>query len=122
MQDRKPSRFNLDVIAMSLSGACIIHCLFLPVIISLLPLLEPWLAQEWVHQVMVILAMPVTGLALMNIMQRQFLISLVMIVGLMLLLLGAFVEGLHDYETSLTVSGAIILASGHFMRWHARAY
>jgi len=110
----------IDGLAVFLSGACIVHCLFLPVLISVLPVLESLVEREWVHQVMVLLALPVTGLALMNIMQRRFLISGFMFVGLGLLLSAAFISGLHDFETSLTVSGALILSGGHMMRWHAQ--
>ena len=39
------------------------------------------------------------------------------VTGLSLLMVGAFVESLHDYETHLTVIGAIILASGHVFHW-----
>lgn len=120
MPFKKRSILNLDMLAMSLSSACIAHCLFLPVLISMLPVLEPWIQQEWVHQLMVLLALPVTGLALMNIMQRRFFISAVMVLGLTLLLCAAFIPALHDFETSLTVSGALILSGGHFMRWHAQ--
>ncbi len=122
MQINKSSFFTLDSLAVSLSGACIVHCLFLPVLISALPMLESWIEAEWVHQLMVLLALPVTGLALMNIMQRRFLISAVMFTGLTLLLSAAFLPVLHDYETPLTVSGALILSGGHMMRWHAARY
>ncbi len=98
------------------------HCLFLPIIISVLPVFEFWIQKEWIHQFMVILSLPVTGMALMNIMQRRFLISSFMVVGLLLLLVAAFIPALHDHETVLTVSGAMILASGHLLRWHARSF
>jgi len=122
MHVKKSPFLTLDSLAVSLSGACIVHCLFLPVLISVLPVLETWVEQEWIHQLMVLLALPVTGLALMNIMQRRFLISGVMIVGLVFLLSAAFLPALHDYETPLTVSGALILSGGHMMRWHARRH
>ena len=34
-----------------------------------------------------------------------------------LLVAGAFVESLHDYETHLTVIGACCLAGAHLFRW-----
>ncbi len=42
------------------------------------------------------------------------------IAGLGLLFAGAFVEPWHDYETRMTVVGAILLASGHVLRWSNR--
>ncbi len=109
----------LDGMGIGLSGACIIHCLFLPVIISLLPVLEGWFAAEWVHQFMVLLATPVAGFALFKITQRRFLIGTVMVLGIIFLLAGAFLEALHDYETALTVSGALMLTGGHLLRWRS---
>jgi len=111
---------SLDSIGIGLSGACIVHCLFLPVLISALPVFESWFAAEWVHQLMVILAVPVTGLAMMNLGQHKYVLAGAMFTGIGLLLAAAFLPALHDYETSLTVSGAIILAGSHLLRWRAR--
>jgi hypothetical protein len=32
-------------------------------------------------------------------------------------LAAAFAEPLHDYETPLTITGAVLLASAHGLRW-----
>lgn len=114
---RMPLNRVIDGMGIGLSGACILHCLFLPVIISMLPMLEGWFAAEWVHQLMVLFATPVAGFALFKITQRRFLIGTIMGLGIIFLLAGAFLEALHDYETALTVSGALLLSGGHLLRW-----
>jgi len=118
MRTKQSFANTLDGLGIGISGACIVHCLFLPVLVSLMPILESWVDQEWMHQIMVICALPVTVLALRNIIERRFFISSIMMAGLALLLGAAFLPALHDYETPLTVSGALILAGGHLMRWH----
>jgi len=117
MSEKISRLITIDGFAISLSGACIVHCLCLPILISVLPIMEIWVNQEWVHKLIVLLALPTTGLALINIAQRRFLISVTMIIGIVLLLIAAFIPALHDHETPLTVSGAIILAGGHVLRW-----
>lgn len=117
MQSSRRIPLSIDGIGIGISGACIVHCLFLPLIISLLPVLESWAEAEWVHQIMVLLAVPVAGFALFKISQRRFLIGTIMIVGILFLLAGAFLPFLHAYETPLTVSGALMLSGGHLLRW-----
>lgn len=42
--------------------------------------------------------------------------------GLSLMLASAFMEALHDVETLITVTGAMMVATAHIWRWkhHAR--
>jgi len=110
----------LDSLSVSLSAGCIIHCLFLPIVISLLPILEGWIEQAWVHKLMVLTAVPITSLAIFNVIKRQLFIAAMMGIGLFFLLSAAFIHAIHDYETQLTILGAVILASGHILRWHGR--
>jgi len=117
MQRTQKRLLSVDGLGIGISGACIVHCLFLPLIISALPALESWFEAEWVHQIMVLLAVPVAGFALFKISQRRFLIGSIMILGIIFLLAGAFLPMLHDYETPLTVTGALLLSGGHLLRW-----
>jgi len=95
MRTKQSLANTLDGLGIGISGACIVHCLFLPVLVSLMPMLESWVDQEWVHQIMVICALPVTVLALRNIIERRFFISSIMMAGLALLLGAAFLPALH---------------------------
>lgn len=108
----------LDLGAMTLSGACLVHCLALPVLAISLPVAGLWADAEWLHQVFVGLAVLASGGAMLAELQHRrgavFIAQAAL--GLALLALGAFVEALHDYETVLTVAGALILALAHVWR------
>jgi hypothetical protein len=112
-----PSRTAaIDAPAIALSSLCFIHCLILPVLSASLPSLGVLAEAEWLHKAFVIAALPFALLALSS--RRSSLLTAALIVtGLSLLMVGAFVETLHDYETQLTVIGAIVLASGHIFHW-----
>lgn len=112
-----PSRTAaIDGPAIAFSGLCFIHCLILPVLSAGLPSLGVLAEAEWLHKAFVFAALPFSLIALAS--KRTSLISGgLIVIGFSLLVAGAFVEALHDYETLLTVTGAIVLASGHLFRW-----
>ncbi|MEM9738791.1 MAG: MerC domain-containing protein [Pseudomonadota bacterium] len=116
---------RIDVTAISVSGLCIIHCLALPVLVSTLPILGPVAEAEWLHRALVLLVLPVSALAFVRATpgSQRMTFGAMAIIGVGLLLAGAFVEPFHDYETVLTVAGAIILSAAHGFRWwhHRRA-
>ena len=88
-------------------------------IISALPVLSVGLEAEWVHKLLVLLAIPASGLAIITSKsyKSKALVNCLLVLGLASLILGAFEERFHDYETILTVIGACALASGHLLRW-----
>lgn len=109
-----------DASAIALSGLCLLHCLALPLLASLLPLLGTWSEAEWVHGLFIALAMPVTGYALWRTHRRQPLPSPMWWLaggGLSLLAAGALGWPLVDAETGLTVAGSLMLAGTHV--WNA---
>jgi hypothetical protein len=113
----------IDASAVTLSGLCLAHCLALPLLISVLPVTFQGLQSELFHQVLVLFAVPLAMLAgwgarhSKNALAIQVLLAL----GATGLILGAFVEPLHDYETLLTVLGALLLSVGHIFRWFSHA-
>ena len=112
-----PSRsVVIDAPAIAFSGLCFIHCLILPVISAGLPSLGVLAEAEWLHKGFVFAALPFSLIALAS-KQTSLIAGGLIVVGFSLLVAGAFVEALHDYETMLTVAGAIVLASGHVFRW-----
>ena len=112
-----PSRTAvIDAPAIAFSGLCFIHCLILPVLSAGLPSLGVLAEAEWLHKGFVIAALPFSLIALAS-KQTSLIAGALIVVGFSLLVAGAFVEALHDYETLLTVAGAIVLASGHVLRW-----
>lgn len=113
----------VDASAVALSGLCLAHCLALPLIISVLPATLQGLQSELVHQVLVVFAVPLaltTAWAVRGA-KSGLAIQAGLLAGALGLILGAFVEPLHDYETLLTVLGAILLSVGHIFRWFSHA-
>jgi len=106
----------IDAPAMALSGLCLVHCLALPILSASLPVAGAWAEAEWLHQAFVIAALPFSVIGLMSKHTTMVAKSMI-VIGFTLLVLGAFVEALHDYETHLTVMGALLFAAGHGMRW-----
>ena len=112
-----PSRAAaIDAPAIAFSGLCFIHCLILPVLSASLPSLGVLAEAEWLHKAFVFAALPFSLIALAS-KQTSAIAGGLIVVGFSLLVAGAFVEALHHYETLLTVTGAIVLASGHVVRW-----
>lgn len=109
----------LDASAITLSGLCLIHCLALPALAVVLPLAGLRAEQEWVHQVFALSALPVTAFAMTRPFHDGARTSFILLAGtgLALLIGAAFIEGLHDFETPLTVTGALLLATAHIRRW-----
>ena len=114
---------RIDGAAVCLSGLCIIHCLALPIFASMLPILGSVAEAEWVHKAFVLLTIPISMTAIFWSLRSDlvWLFGGLVTIGLGFLIAGAFVEALHDYETLLTVSGALIVSIAHILRWrHAR--
>lgn len=118
----KSSRLALfDTSAVFLSGLCLIHCLALPLLASLLPLFASWNDAEWVHPVFVAIAAPLAGFVLWRSHRVQRLPSLLWMIaaaGLLGLLLGALHWPSPAAETPMTVAGSLLLALAHI--WNAR--
>ncbi len=116
---------GIDASAITLSGLCLLHCLALPLVAASLPVLGSLAENEWLHRAFVLTALPITGFAIARSWDRpgRPVFTALALAGLVSLLLGAFVEPLHDHETVLTVFGAMLLAVAHVWRWrtHARS-
>jgi len=105
---------SVDTAGLTLSALCVIHCLVLPILATTLPLIGVLAENEWIHKVLVLMAVPV---ALSLISSKIGLITRgLAILGVSLLVGSAFLEALHDFETRLTVMGAILLGLAHLLR------
>lgn len=111
----------LDGAALGLSGLCLVHCLAMPALAAALPLLGPWVEAEWVHALLVLVAVPVAAAALLRpghgLRPSGALIALALS-GAVLLALGAF--GPPAHERTATVSGSLLLAAAHLLNWRRR--
>lgn len=109
----------LDVYAASMCMLCLLHCIALPLVSTLLPVLGLLSENELIHRLLVLLAAPATiwlvYKATVNKQNYSFIIMA--LAGLGLLLIAAFVEPIAEYETPLTLAGAILLGFAHIRRW-----
>ena len=127
-----------DGVALGLSGACLAHCLALPVVVAAAPALGASLfAQPFVHPVLLALAAPAAVWAIGLGARRHgrwVLPALLAGIGLGVMLLGAAPDIWHDAihalaihdlwhaaEQPLTVLGVSVLAAAHVLNWRRTA-
>ena len=119
------TQVKADKLSITLSLACMIHCLLMP---SFLILTSGFLAlsidNELIHRVFLIIVLPVSLYALITGYQNHKILSYLYlgISGLWLLFFAVFFgEGVFGefVEKSLTLLGSIIVASSHYKNYKA---
>ena len=119
------TQVKADKLSITLSFACMIHCLLMP---SFLILTSGFLAlsidNELIHRVFLIIVLPVSLYALITGYQNHKILSYLYlgISGLWLLFFAVFFgEGVFgEYaEKSLTLIGSIIVATSHYKNYKA---
>ena len=119
------TQVKADKLSITLSLACMIHCLLMP---SFLILTSGFLAlsidNELIHRVFLIIVLPVSLYALITGYQNHKILSYLYfgISGLWLLFFSVFFgEGVFGEraEKSLTLLGSIIVASSHYKNYKA---
>lgn len=112
-------RPRLDLYAAGLSALCLLHCLALPLLVTIMPLAALAAENELVHQILVIAAVPVSLRVIWRTLatrgNRLFVGAA--LGGLGLLLLAAFGEAVSAYEEPITVVGGLLLGSAHLWHW-----
>jgi hypothetical protein len=109
----------LDITAMALSAACLVHCLAMPLLMVLLPIVSmSIIADERVHPVLLAVALPTSLIALLQGCRkhrRRYLL----IPGLSGLGLITFaISGLDEnQERFMTVTGVLLVALAHSLNW-----
>ena len=113
---------RLNVCAVGLSTLCLLHCTALPVLLTVLPVAAQAAENELVHQALVVAAVPVSLRVVWKTLpvdgNRLFVGAA--LGGLGLLLLGAFMEAVSQYEQPITVAGGALLGSAHLWHWVRR--
>ena len=114
---------RIDAAAIGVSGLCLAHCLALPLIASFLPIFGAVSENELIHKAMVLAALPLSVLAFARSKRGKdkSIFAALAFAGIALLMAGAFVHELHDFETPLTIFGALFLAGAHIFRWQRHA-
>ena len=115
----KPGRPRLDLYAAGLSALCLLHCLALPLLVTIVPLVAQTAESELVHQLLVVATVPVSLWVICTTfaVHRNRLFIAVVLAGLGLLMLAAFVEAVSAYEEAITVVGGMLLCSAHLWNW-----
>ena len=118
--DSASARF--DMYAVGLSTLCLIHCIALPVLVTVLPAVALAAENELVHKALVVIAVPVSLRVVWKALpgDGNGLFVGAALVGLGLLLLAAFVEAASTYEQPITVAGGALLGSAHLWHWMRR--
>lgn len=110
---------KLDRAAVCLSGVCLVHCLALPLLLVMFPLLgEFFVPHETFHQLILVAVLPTTILALGSGYYRHRRLGVLALgaLGLMGLIAAAFTVhrlGAEDLERTITIAGGLILAGAH---------
>ena len=114
---------HLDAIAVVLSGVCVLHCLALPLLLTISPILNVTLLSETVfHVLLLVFILPTSVIALtIGCRSHKDKITLVLgALGLSILTITAFfghqLVGLTG-ERILTSFGGLILASAHIQNY-----
>ncbi|WP_300555676.1 MerC domain-containing protein [Maricaulis sp.] len=107
-----------DAAGIGLSGLCLVHCLGLPVLISLSPSLM-WMENELIHIGLASVALIVwlTVLPKWPTGQSGLVVKAIALAGLGLLFLGALWEVSETFEKVVTSIGAVTLAASHLLAW-----
>lgn len=114
-----------DAMGVILSGLCMIHCLALPLLVSLFPLAGAWAEAAWVHWLFAGMAGPLAAyvLSLPDAEgRRNWSLIGAGALGVALLFLAAAEFPSHEAETPMTIAGGLILASAHIVNWRKRSH
>ena len=117
------SQATSDRLAMTLSFACILHCLFMPAfLITSVTFASIEFSDELLHYSILFLAIPVSLFALLSGKKNHNnnLIFIVGILGLTVLFLAIFSEGNFygfPLETLLTIIGSMIVITAHYKNY-----
>lgn len=112
-----------DKLAMTLSFVCVAHCLFVPSFLILTSgILSFSLDNEFIHKLIVLLAVPVSIYALTTGYKNHNTISFlpVGVLGLLTLILAVVLgeSTLGEFgEKALTLGGSILVAYAHFKNY-----
>tara|TARA_R110002096_G_scaffold97854_4_gene218104 strand:+ start:142 stop:591 length:450 start_codon:yes stop_codon:yes gene_type:complete len=126
---------RFDKFAIMLSGLCAIHCIALPLIASITPLLTATIHHDnevhefWFHQFILLFILPASLIALITGYRSHGKLLPIVIAGIGLLILtfiALFAEQLlldnviaHEGETLLTIIGGLTHAAGHILNLQA---
>ncbi|MBR78371.1 MAG: MerC mercury resistance protein [Woeseiaceae bacterium] len=117
------SQYVSDKFAMGLSLACVLHCFFVPSFLIITSgMLSVSLDNEFVHKLLVLVAVPISSFALIKGYKYHKTFSFISfgILGLVALILAVLLgeSNLGELgEKGLTLLGSILVAYSHFKNY-----
>lgn len=111
-----------DAMGISVSAACVVHCLAIPAAVAFLPAWSDWLdLPETFHVWALAFAFPFSLAVLFGAARRRrsFAAFWLGLAGL-LVMAAALLLGEAPAEPLVTSGGAILLAAGHVVNWRRR--
>lgn len=112
-----------DRLAIGASAGCLVHCLFLPLLIAAMPAATQALdVPEAFHLFAFATAVPVSAFAMRRGYSRHGLLlpAALGLSGLALLGVGALAGLRGAFETGFTLAGSTVLALAHLRNWQLR--
>ena len=113
----------LDILSILLSFACIIHCLFFPALLILLPSFLESTNNELIHITLLASIYPISIYAIYSGLKKHQNKKVLFqgLLGIFILTLALFVHGLNifgfELETIFTIIGSLVLANAHFQNY-----
>ncbi len=110
----------MDKIGITASVLCAIHCAFLPILITALPLLGiGFLVKGWTESLMVLLSILIAGISIGTSYKahRKFLPLVLLIIGLTTIaIVHLFLP--ENLEPFVLPFGGMIIATAHYFNWN----
>lgn len=125
MISSQPARRNpltlLDGFALAASAACMVHCLALPLVLALLPVLSGTLVEgEGFHLLVLALALPTSAVGLWASRRPGGSNGPLLAGAAGLILLALALMAGEAMERMMTLVGSLLLAAAHVANWRAR--
>src|SRR5690625_2631198 len=117
--DRTPSPL-WDRLGVGISGICTLHCLLLPVVVTMLPLWQAaeWM-HDWVHPLFILVVLPIIWFAVKRSHFNRTITTL-LLTGLLILVAGRVLGHLRFgwlFAAVLIVAGNLTMIAGHWRNY-----
>ncbi|WP_185957183.1 MerC domain-containing protein [Gracilimonas mengyeensis] len=123
-QQKETEQGFWDRLGIGLSGLCAVHCLLVPVFVSLIPL---WPALEEFHEYThLVFFLAIAPAVILSIKNRDHLkaVSNYLFAGLIVIFLAWFFNHqLGEYgEAGVTLVGSMLLIRGHWLNYKSKSH
>lgn len=110
---------HLDKIGITASAICAIHCAFLPVLVTMLPLAGiGFMAKSWIESLMILLSVLIAGVSLGSSykLHQKHLPLILLLIGIVLIAI-AHLFLPEKPEHFVTPVGGLTVAAAHYFNW-----